>query len=244
MGSNDTGLNAQGAPRCSFTELQTSNPPFGGREGAAHGQMLYEPFKSLFTLPYSHSCTCKTVGHTHSVLPRHRNPLYTKPFFKRALLNVLYHGPFQSGHKCQWSPGSRQAWRSDPAALGWPGWEEWGGTCPGEGPEVQVVHGEQSCEELSWDGSVKGMLWEGSKHEDSWWRFRKRQKEKKKWFMCQSEFSKCILESQSTVLFTGLSNKKLHSLWNKHAAAHFFVIMQKVHLQHSPIFDALLLSKK
>lgn len=62
--------------------------------------------------------------------------------------------------------------------------------------------------------------------------------------MCQSEFSKCILESQSTVLFTGLSNKKLHSLWNKHAAAHFFVIMQKVHLQHSPIFDALLLSKK
>lgn len=138
------------------------------------------PFNSLFTLPYSHSCTCKTVGHTHSVLPRHRNPLYTKPFFKRALLNVLYHGPFQSGHKCQWSPGSRQAWRSDPAALGWPGWEEWGGTCPGEGPEVQVVHGEQSCEELSWDGSVKGMLWEGSKHEDSWWRFRKRQKEKKK----------------------------------------------------------------
>lgn len=69
-------------------------------------------------------------------------------------------------------------------------------------------------------------------------------KRKKKWFMCHSEFSKCILESQSTVLFTGLSNKKLHSLWNKHAAAHFFVIMQKVHLQHSPIFDALLLSKK
>lgn len=69
-------------------------------------------------------------------------------------------------------------------------------------------------------------------------------KRKKKWFMCQSEFSKCILESQSTVLFTGLSNKKLHSLWNKHAAAHFFVIMQKVHLQHSFLMHYYCLKKR
>lgn len=37
----------------------------------------------------------------------------------------------------------------------------------------------KAVKEVSWDGSVKGMLWERSKHEDSWWRFRKRQKEKK-----------------------------------------------------------------
>lgn len=71
-----------------------------------------------------------------------------------------------------------------------------------------------------------------------------RDKKKKKWSMCQLEFSKCILERQSTVLFSGLSNKELHSRWNKHAALHFFVTMQKVHLQHSPIFDMIDLKKR
>lgn len=55
------------------------------------------------------------------------------------------------------------------------------------------------------NGSVKAVLWEGSKQEDSWWRLRKRQKEKNS---VKSEFSKCILESQSTVLSSDLSNTK------------------------------------
>lgn len=37
-----------------------------------------------------------------------------------------------------------------------------------------------------------------------------RDKKKKKLFMCKSEFGTCILESQSTVLFSRLNSKKLH----------------------------------
>lgn len=36
-----------------------------------------------------------------------------------------------------------------------------------------------------------------------------RDKKKTKRFTCKSEFSQCISESQSTVLFSGLNNKKI-----------------------------------
>lgn len=71
-------------------------------------------------------------------------------------LNAPYHDPSLSGHKCQRSPSSRQAWRNVPAVPQLPGEARWAGTCPSEGPEVKAL-GAQSFEEPPRAG-----IWEAS----------------------------------------------------------------------------------